>query len=290
VALLVDLPDFNLRLAAKLKAQGIKVVYYISPTIWAWRRGRARKIARVVERMLCILPFEPDAYRGTGVRADFVGHPFAERAAPAPTAAYRAALGLPPGRTTVALVPGSRRSEVARLFPPMLQAAERIRSVHRDAQFVVPVAPTLSREVLAPFLASHATLDVTLVDGRTDEAVGASDAALVKSGTSTLEAGLMLRPLVVVYKFSWLSYLVARLLVRLTFFSLVNLLVGRRVVPELLQGGASAEAMAAEVLAVLPDGPARQAQLDGLREVKAALGQPGAPERVARVIAEVLDS
>jgi lipid-A-disaccharide synthase len=290
VALLVDLPDFNLRLAKKLKAQGVKVVYYISPTIWAWRRGRARHIAKVVERMLCILPFEPEAYRGTGVKADFVGHPFAERPDPAPAAAYRGALGLPPGRTTVALVPGSRRSEVKRLFPPMLEAAERIRADHPDVQFVVPVAPTLSRAELAPYLAAHATLDVTLVDGRTDEAVGASDASLVKSGTSTLEAGLMLRPLVVVYKFSWLSYLVARLLVRLTFFSLVNLLVGRRVVPELLQGGASAEAMAAEVLAVLPEGPARQAQLDGLRQVRAALGQPGAPERVAQVVAEVLET
>jgi lipid-A-disaccharide synthase len=290
VALLVDLPDFNLRLAKKLKALGVKVVYYISPTIWAWRRGRAFQIARVVERMLCILPFEPEAYQGTGVRASFVGHPFAERPEPSPPAAYRAALGLAPGRTTVALVPGSRHSELKRLFPPMLEAAERIRAVHPDAQFVVPVAPTLSRDQLTPWLAAHATLDVTLIDGRTQEVVGASDASLVKSGTSTLEAGLMLRPLVVVYKFSWLSYLVARLLVRLTFFSLVNLLVGRRVVPELLQGGANAEAMAAEVLAVLPEGPARQAQLDGLRLVRAALGEPGAPERVAQVVAEVLES
>jgi lipid-A-disaccharide synthase len=240
--------------------------------------------------MLCILPFEPEAYRGTGVRADFVGHPFAERPPPAAAAEYRRALGLPAGRTTVALVPGSRRSELKRLFPPMLEAAERIRAVHPDAQFVVPVAPTLSRAQLTPYLASHATLDVTLVEGRTDEAVGASDASLVKSGTSTLEAGLMLRPLVVVYKLSWLSYLVARLLVRLTSFSLVNLLLGRRVVPELLQGGASAAAMAAEVLAVLPEGPARAAQLEGLRQVRSALGSPGAPERVAHVVAEVMDA
>lgn len=290
VALLVDLPDFNLRLAAKLKAQGVRVVYYVSPTIWAWRRGRARHIARVVDRMLCILPFEPAAYQGTGVRADFVGHPFAERPPPGPPEGYRQALGLAQGRTTVAIVPGSRRSELARLFPPMLEAAERIRAVHPDAQFVVPVAPTLSRGELAPYLAAHATLDVRLVDGRAEEAVGASDAALVKSGTSTLEAGLMLRPLVVVYKLSWFSYLVARLLVRISFFSLVNLLVGRRVVPELLQGGASAQAMAAEVLALLPEGPARRAQLDGLREVRAALGEPGAPERVAHVVAEVMDA
>ena len=290
VALLVDLPDFNLRLAKKLKRLGVKVVYYISPTIWAWRKGRARTIAKVVDRMLCILPFEPKAYEGSGVSARFVGHPFAERAEPGTPQRYRAALGLDGARLTVALVPGSRRSELARLLPPMLEAAERIRARHPEVQFVVPVAPTLDRQALAPHLAAHPLLAVTLVDGRTDEAVGASDAALVKSGTATLEAGLMLRPLVVVYKFSWLSYLVARLLVRLTWFSLVNLLVGRAVVPELLQAEASPERMAAELEAVLVEGPARQAQLAGLREVKASLGEPGAPERVAREVAEVLGS
>ena len=288
VALLVDLPDFNLRLARKLKALGVKVVYYVSPTIWAWRRGRAFTIAKVVDRMLCILPFEPQAYEGTGVDARFVGHPFAERPAPGPASSYREALGLPPGRTTVALVPGSRRSELSRLFPPMLAAAERVRARHPDVQFVVPVAPTLPRAEVAGYLAGHPDLEVTLVDGRTDEAVGASDAALVKSGTSTLEAGLMLRPLVVVYKFSWLSYVVARLLVRITWFSLVNLLVGKAVVPELLQGEVSGERLAKELLAVLEAGPARERQLAGLAEVRAALGEPGAPERVARQVDEFL--
>jgi lipid-A-disaccharide synthase len=288
VALLVDLPDFNLRLAARLKKLGIKVVYYVSPTIWAWRKGRAAQVARVVDRMLCILPFEPEAYRGTGVSARFVGHPFAERPLPAPAAAYRDALGLARDRTTIAIVPGSRRGEISRLLPPMLDAAERLRAAHPDAQFVLPVAPMLDRALLAPHLAAHATLDVRLVDGRTAEAVGASDAALVKSGTSTLEAGLMHRPMVVAYRLSWLSYLVARLLVRLTHFSLVNLLVGREVVPELLQGDVTGEKMAAALERVLAEGPARQAQLDGLAEVRATLGEPGAPERVAREVVEVM--
>jgi lipid-A-disaccharide synthase len=288
VALLVDLPDFNLRLAARLKKQGVKVVYYISPTIWAWRKGRAAQIARVVDRMLCILPFEPEAYRGTGVSARFVGHPFAERPLPGPRGAYRDALGLARDRTTIAIVPGSRRGEVARLLPPMLDAAERLRANHPDAQFVLPVAPTLDRALLAPYLAAHPSLEVRLVDGRTEEAVGASDAALVKSGTSTLEAGLMHRPMVVAYRLSWLSYLFARLLVKLTHFSLVNLLVGREVVPELLQGEATGEKMAAALERVLVEGPARQAQLDGLLEVRATLGEPGAPERVAHEVVEVL--
>jgi lipid-A-disaccharide synthase len=288
VALLVDSPDFNLRLAKHLKALGVKVIYYVSPMIWAWRRGRARKIARVVDRMLCILPFEERFYEGTGVSARFVGHPFAERGLPGDAAGYRRALGLPEGRTVVALLPGSRRSEIDRIFPPMLEAAERIRTLHPDVQFVVPVAPTLPEEALRPALARHATLDVRLVAGRADEAVGASDAALVKSGTSTLETALMNRPMVVVYKLAWLSYWLGRLLVRMSHFALVNILAGRTVVPELLQQEASPERMAAEIERLLTDRGARRAQLDGLAEVRRSLGEPGAARRVAEEIAGAL--
>jgi lipid-A-disaccharide synthase len=288
VALLVDSPDFNLRLAKHLKRLGVKVVYYVSPMIWAWRRGRARKIAKVVDRMLCILPFEERFYEGTGVPARFVGHPFAERALPGDAASYRTALGLPSGRTTVALLPGSRRSEIARILPPMLEAAERIKALHPDVQFVIPVASTLSEESLRPALARHAGLDVRLVAGRADESVGASDAALVKSGTSTLETALMNRPMVVVYKMAWLSYWVARLLVRMSHFALVNILAGRTVVPELLQQEASPERMASEIERLLSDPGARRAQLDGLLEVRRSLGEPGAARRVAEEIAGAL--
>jgi lipid-A-disaccharide synthase len=290
VALLVDLPDFNLRLAEKLKRLGVRVVYYVSPTIWAWRRGRTRQIARVVDRMLCILPFEPAAYQGTGVNATYVGHPFAEHPAPQAPAFYREALGLPADRTVLAVVPGSRPGELRRIFPPMLEAAERVRAGHPDLVLVVPVAPTLSRAAFAPYLAAHPGLEIRLVDGQTEAAVGASDVALVKSGTATLEAGLMLRPMVIAYKFSWLTYLIGRLLVRYTYFSLVNLLVGRLVVPELMQSEASPIRMAAELEAVLVEGPARQAQLAGLQELRRSLGEPGAPERVAAVVAEVLSA
>jgi lipid-A-disaccharide synthase len=288
VALLVDSPDFNLRLAKHLKRQGVKVVYYISPMIWAWRRGRARKIAKVVDRMLCILPFEERFYEGTGVSARFVGHPFAERKLPGDTASYREALGLPAERITIALLPGSRRSEIERIFPAMLDAAERIRERHPGVQFVVPVAVTLQEATLGPALARHATLDVRLVAGRADEVVGASDAALVKSGTSTLESALMQRPMVVVYKMAWLSYWVARLLVRMSHFALVNILAGRTVVPELLQQEASPERMAAEIEKLLSDPGARRAQLDGIAEVRRSLGEPGAARRVAEEIALAL--
>jgi lipid-A-disaccharide synthase len=287
-ALLVDLPDFNLRLAAKLKALGIPVVYYVSPTIWAWRPKRAKKIAKVVDRMLCILPFEERFYEGTGVSARFVGHPLAERPPPGAPERYREELGLPAERTTVALVPGSRPSELKRIFPAMLDAAERIRRTRPDAQFVVPVAPTLAREQLAPYLASHSTIEVKLVDGHTEEVVGASDAALVKSGTSTLETALMLRPMVVVYRLSWLSYLVGRLLVRIAHFALVNILAGRGLVPELLQRDANPERMAAEIERLLGDRAAREEQLSGLRAVRDSLGEPGAARRVAEEVARAM--
>jgi lipid-A-disaccharide synthase len=289
VALLVDAPDFNLPLAKRLQRTGVRVVYYVSPSVWAWRRGRVKTIARVVDRMLCILPFEERFYRDSGVSARFVGHPLAERPPPLPASEYRTALGLPAGRTTVALVPGSRRSELKRIFPPMLQAAERIRARHPDAQFVVPVAPTLSEEALRPYLASHPSLEVTLAPGQLDRAVGAADAALVKSGTSVLETALMLRPMVVVYRLSWLTYLVGRLFVRLAHFALVNLLAGRTLVPELLQRQASPERMASEVLALLDDPAARDAQLRGLSEVRASLGEPGAPRRVAEELLKQIE-
>lgn len=289
VALLVDAPDFNLRLAARLKALGVRVVYYVSPTVWAWRPGRVKKIARVVDRMLCILPFEERFYQGTGVSARFVGHPFAERPLPGPPESYRRRLALPAGRTTIALVPGSRRSEVRRIFPAMLGAAERIRERHPDAYFVVPVAPGLPESALRAHLADHPRLAVSLVPGQADAVVGASDAALVKSGTSVLEAALMLRPMVVVYKLSWLTYLVARLLVKLTAFGLVNLLAGRTVVPELLQRQASPARMAEEIEKLLEDGAVREAQLAGLRQVRASLGEPGAPRRVAEEVSRMVE-
>jgi lipid-A-disaccharide synthase len=288
-ALLVDSPDFNLRLAKHLKATGVKVVYYISPMIWAWRQRRARKIARLVDRMLCILPFEERFYAGTGVAARFVGHPFADRPLPAEAARYREALGLPPGRTTVALLPGSRAPELRRIFPAMLDAAERIRGRHPDVQFVVPVAATLPEEAVRAFLAGHPDLEVRLVAGRADEAVGASDAAIVKSGTATLEAALMQRPMIVVYKMAWLSYWVGRLLVKIRNFALVNILAGHTVVPELLQGEASGERMAVEVERLLADPEARAEQLNALADVRRSLGEPGAARRVAEEVSGALD-
>ncbi|HET7786477.1 MAG TPA: lipid-A-disaccharide synthase, partial [Myxococcales bacterium] len=234
-ALLIDSPDFNLRLARQLRALRVPVACFIGPSVWAWRAYRVRQIARDVARMLVILPFEARFYEQHGVAATYVGNPLAD--------AHRSA-GAPPVRRSplvLALLPGSRHQEIHRIWPPMLAAARRLRSANPELQLVVPVAPTVDRALfgLVP--------DVQFVDGRAPEVLAGAGAAIVASGTATLEAALALTPMVVVYRTSWLSWLVGRALVRLRFISLVNLLAGRALVPELLQSECTPERIAAAV-------------------------------------------
>jgi lipid-A-disaccharide synthase len=290
LAVLVDAPDFNLRLAHKLHRLGIPVVFYVSPTVWAWRRGRVKHIARDVERMLCILPFEEAFYRPYGVKAVYVGNPVAARLpAPSEPGPFRRALGLDAGRPTLAVLPGSRAGELRRCLVPLAESAALVAKEHPGLQVVVPLAPGVDgARVSAAFRALG--LEPVLVAGRAAEVVGASDVALVTSGTAALEAGLMLRPLVVVYRVSALSALLARLLVRVSFVSLVNLLAGRSVIPELLQGALTPANVLREVRRVWDEGPERQAMVAGLREVKALLGQANASERAATQVLEVLDA
>ncbi len=282
-ALLVDLPDFNLRLARRLKAAGIRVVYYVSPMVWAWRPGRTRRIAACVDELCCIYPFEEPFLRERGVRATYVGNPLIET--PRPTAegpAARAALGADPSLPAVALLPGSREREVERLFPAMLAAAEQL-AAQGPLQAIVPVAPTVDAGRLAR-LAAGRRLPVRLVSGKTAEVLAAADAALVASGTATLETLLAGRPMVVVYRVSWLSWLVGRLLVRVAHVAIVNLLAGRRLVPELLQGAAKPAAMAEALRGVWRDAGRRAELLAGYQEVREKLGGPGASERVAALL------
>ncbi len=288
VAVLVDAPDFNLRLAARLRRLGIPVVFYVSPTVWAWRRGRVRQIARDVERMLCILPFEEAFYRPYGVKAVYVGSPVAARLpAPDTPAVFRRALGLDVHRPTLAVLPGSRTGELRRCLPPLVQSAALVARDHPGLQIVVPLAPGVDAARVAASFRAHG-LEPVLVEGRAAEVAGASEVVLVTSGTAALEAGLMLRPLVVVYRVSALSALLARLLVRVAYVSLVNLLAGRRVVPELLQGALTPANVLAEVRRVWDPGPERKAMLDGLEEVRALLGNSDASERAATQVLEVL--
>lgn len=287
-AILVDIPDFNLRLAAKLKALGVPVAYYVSPMIWAWRQGRVKTIRQRVDRMLCILPFEEAFYRDSGVDARYVGSPVVEQVpAPASAAAFRQQLGLSVESPTLALLPGSRMSEIRRLLPSMVSAAQQLAAERPGLQIVVPVAPTIPREeIVSRFEGSG--LSPRLVEGRAPEVVGASDAAIVASGTAVLEAGLMQRPLVVVYRVSLLTYLVGRMMLKVAHVALVNLLAGRRLVPELLQGDMTPERIAAEIRRVWDPGPPREEMLRGLEEVRGRLGGPGAAERAAEAVLELL--
>jgi lipid-A-disaccharide synthase len=236
---------------------------------------------------LCILPFEEKFFRDRGVEATYVGSPVLEQVpAVKPAAEYRRALGLEMHRPTIALLPGSRRSELKRLLPTMVEVAVRQTQLHPGLQIVVPITAGLPREqVTTPFAGSGAT--PVFIEGRAPEAVGASDLAVVASGTATLEAGLMHRPLVVVYRVAPLTYLVGRAMVKLPFFSLLNLLANRQIVPELLQSQVSAEAIVA-ALEPLWSGPARDRLLAGLDEVRATLGEPGAAGRVAEAVLQLI--
>jgi len=293
VALLIDSPDFNLRLARKLRRLGIQVAYFIGPSVWAWRTYRVRQIARDVARMLVILPFEAEFYARHGVKAVYVGNPLADGlrpllpATPTPTRTstsrpdLRRALGLDPGSPVLALLPGSRRQEIRRIWPALLAAARLLRERMPDLQLVVPVAPTVQRDWL------RTDLPITFVEGRAPEVLGAADAAVVASGTATLEAALAQVPTVVVYRLSWLSWIVGRLLVRLPFVSLVNLLAGRRLVPELLQRDCTGARIAESAAPLLGPGEARESQLEGMRRIRATLAPAGAPGAARRAAEEV---
>ena len=285
VALLIDVPDFNLRLAERLKALGIPVVYFVAPMVWAWREGRAKRIGKLVDELCCILPFEEAFLRERGVNATYVGSPVLDQVpALAEPAVFRRALGLDVQRPVLAVLPGSRRSEIGRLGSLMRDVAKQLAATKPGLQIVVPVAPGLPKELLQQVFDG---VDVTLVDGRAPEVVGACDVGLVASGTATLEAGLMRRPFVTIYRVSPLTYAVGRALVRIPFFSLVNLLAKKRVVPELLQGEVTVPRVVQE-LEQLWEGPAREACLAGLDEVRASLGPGGAARRVAERVASYL--
>ncbi|MFL5318860.1 MAG: lipid-A-disaccharide synthase [Myxococcaceae bacterium] len=287
LAILIDIPDFNLRLAAKLKKQGIRVAYYVSPMIWASRTGRVKQIAKVVDEMLCILPFEPDFYKVHGVTARYVGSPVVEQVpAPASTSEFRKRLGVQ-DRPTLALLPGSRMAEIRRILPTMVQAAKALLAEKGELQILVPVAPTIARqEITSRFEGSG--VEPVLIDGKAPEAVGASDAAIVASGTAALEAGLMQRPFVVVYRVSWITYWIARRLLKVPYVALVNLLAGKRIVPELLQHEMTAERILTELRRVWSDGQERREMVAELTKVRESLGPPGAAGRAADAVIALL--
>ncbi len=284
LAVLVDYPGFNLRLARDLHRLGVRVVYFICPQVWAWHRSRIPAMARCVDRLIAIFPFEPEVFRGTGLRVDFVGHPFVDQLVPLLDAPPPVDLW-PPGTPRVALLPGSRRQEIRRILPPMLGAAELVRRCWPDAAVLIAAAEPALLDLLGPSAQPHG---VAIVAGRTRDILRSADAAWVASGTATVEAALLRCPQVIVYRAHPLSYQIGRRLVRVPFIGMANLIAGERVCAERIQHEATPDALAAAIHPLLEDGPVRRAMLAGYDRIRERLGPPGAVARAAAIVAEEL--
>ena len=284
---IIDYPGFNVRLAKVAKKLGIPVISYISPSAWAWGRGRAKEVAGIVQRVAAIFPFEADVYREAGANVTFVGHPLLDIVKPAMEreAAFDY-FGASPDFPRVLLMPGSRKQEILNLLPDMLSAAEKITQKVPGCQFFLPVASTISREMLRTLLDKY-NVHVTLTNDKTYDLMNICDVAVAASGTATLETSLLKVPTVIIYRVATLTYLIGKQLVKIPDIGLPNIVVGRRIVPELLQDDVNPEAIAAETLRLLIDGEARRQVLTDLEEVHTKLGETGAVNRVAEVILEV---
>ena len=287
-AILTDFPGFHLRLARKLKSRGTKNIYYICPQFWAWRPWRVRVVRRRFAQALCIFPFEEKFFGDAGVPVKFIGHPLVGAVhASLDRQAFCHEQDLDPQKNLVAVLPGSRSAELRQHLPIIREACQRI---HRDtqAQFVIAAAPGSNvaslREGWPP------DVPVKIVVGQTYNALAAADAAIVSSGTATIEAALLDVPMVVVYRVTPLTAFLAKPLVRTPFFSMVNLIAGKRAVPELIQNDFTADRVAVEILRFLNDQSARDALRRDLAEVRQRLGPPGAVERAAEAILKLLSS
>jgi lipid-A-disaccharide synthase len=289
---LIDFPEFNLRLAKQARRAGIPVVYFMPPQLWAWRRGRIRQMARRVTRVLAAFPFEESLYEEAGVPVEFVGHPLLDVVpGDLDRAKARERLGVGERQTLVGLLPGSRRQEVDRLLPPMLDAAARLSRADGRRCFVLGLAASVDRGLVTVHFrrASEASgPPVEVVEGLTHEVMAASDALLIASGTATLEAALLGTPMVVCYRVSRLTEVVARLLTRSAWISLPNIVAGRGAVPEILQDKVTGARLASEAEHLLVDSVAATAQRVAFKEVRSRLGQPGVGARAARAVLKVV--
>ena len=281
----VDYPDFNMRVAKEAKALGIPVFSYIPPSAWAWRRGRAKKVARLATKVACIYPFAAQVYQEAGANVEFVGNPLVDIVQPTLSPQEGAAfIGKRPGHPVVLLLPGSRVKEITGVLPVMLQALPKIREKRPEVDFVLQKAPSIERELLQSILASSA-VPVKVVEGRGYDVMAASDAALATSGTVTLEAALCGLPSVICYAASPLSMWIAKRMVYVKYIGLPNILAGREILPELIQEKMTPDHMAASILHFL-EPEAASAVREEMRQAVAKLGQPGAVDRTAELILE----
>ena len=279
-ALLIDYPGFNLRLAKALRRDlpAVRLHQYVCPQVWAWKKGRIPELGTVLDTLFCLFDFEPELFRGYPVEARFVGHPLVELVHPeCDREAFFAETGLDPRRPLVALLPGSRRGEIQRLLPPMAELVGRWQQARPEAQWVLPVAPTLATDFVRGYLQGA---PVVLVEGRTYAARAYADAALVASGTATLETALLGTPFAIVYRLNALTYQIAKRIVKVPHFGLANVVARREVAPELLQDEVNPERLRRELTRLLDPDEARRLRA-GLAEVRGHLGEPGAAARVA---------
>jgi lipid-A-disaccharide synthase len=307
VLVLIDYPDFNLKVAEFAKTLGIKILYYVSPQVWAWRKGRVKKIARLVDRMAVVLPFEVDIYRQAGVPCEFVGHPVVEEIedvlrsinplsplfAKGGTidsglrASFKMSLGLNAHLPLLSLLPGSRPNELRRLFPLMIEVIRNCKKEFRDYQFCVPLAPNTNEEQYNHYLEALKQEGAVIKRGESIRALVSSDMAVIASGTATLQAAFLEVPMVVIYKLSSSSYLLGRLLLDIEHISLVNILSKRSVVPELLQQKASPEGITVELKKLIEDTSYREEMVNCLRKLKEPFSGLRASTRVTEIVGEM---
>ena len=269
LAIVIDSPAFNWRVAQQMKKRGVPVVYYVCPQFWAWRQGRARLLRKYVDKALVIFPFEEKFYRDRGVNAEFVGHPLADLARPAVTREeYAAQHGLVSSKPWITLMPGSRVKEVRMNLPEILRAADLLGS---ELEFIIPVAPTISKSVITQLMqARHTVVPIHLVPDSLP-ALDHSRAGIIASGTATVEAAIMGLPFVMVYRVSPLTYLLGRWAVKVPHFAMVNLIAGEPVVPELVQHDFTAEKVVSEMREIIAESSRREKMIEELRRVKQSL-------------------
>ncbi|MBL7224755.1 MAG: lipid-A-disaccharide synthase [Desulfobacteraceae bacterium] len=287
--ILIDYPDFNLYMARIARRLQIPVLYYISPQVWAWRRGRVKKIARRVDRMAVILPFEEAFYRKRGVTVDYVGHPLLD-AFKRETYNLQPATRNPQPATrnpVVGLLPGSRREEIRNMLPIMIRSAEILKIRYPDIRCLLPLAKTIEPEFIDSFI-RKSSLNIEVHQGDIYEVLDRCHIALVTSGTATLDTAIMAVPMVIVYKVAPLSYRVGKMLIKTSFIGLANLVAGERVVPELIQDEVTPERLADEALTLIENEHVRKKMITKLHGIRKRLGEGGASERTAKIAAEMM--
>ncbi len=287
--ILIDYPTLNLRLAKQARRYNCPVYFFISPQIWAWRKGRIKDIRKSVRKMFVILPFEEKLYLDAGVDAEFLGHPFIDLVYPSRTREEsRKKYSLGPGVKTIGLLPGSRMNEINSLLDVMIQAAKIIRSELETCQFLLPIADSIDPDLILQRLGAN-PLGIQLIQGETYDVMNSCDTLIIASGSATLEAGILGCPMVIIYKLNSLTYWMVRWLIKVPFIGLVNLVAGEGVVPELIQDKVTAENISTEVLAVLRSPEKEQAVRGRLLKIKESLGEPGVMKGVAKRIADSMD-